>query len=61
MIWSKPIIGYRNQIASLRIDVDRCDLVEDSCLTDEERETIRKKLGSILSYIDKKLSKTRPK
>lgn len=61
MIWSKPIIGYRNKIATMRMDVDRCDLIETSCLTSEEREWLRKHLGDILSYIDKKLNKTRPK
>lgn len=61
MIWSKPIIGYRNKIARMRMDVDRYDLIEDSDLTSEERGWLRKHLGAILSYIDKKLNKTRPK
>ena len=38
MIWSKPIIGYHNKIAEMRMDVDRCDLIETSRLTSEERE-----------------------
>jgi hypothetical protein len=38
MIWSKPIIDYRNKIAEMRVDVDRCDLIETSRLTSEERE-----------------------
>ena len=61
MIWSKPIIGYRNKIAEMRMDVDRCDLIEDSDLTSEEREWLRKHLGIVLNYIDKKLKSTRPK
>ncbi len=61
MIWSKPIIGYRNKIAEMRMDVDRCDLIETSRLTSEEREWLRKHFETILNYIDKKLKKTRPK
>lgn len=61
MIWSEPIIRYRNKIANMRMDVDRCDLIETSHLTSEEREWLRKHLGNILSYIDKKLKSTKPK
>jgi hypothetical protein len=61
MIWSRPIISYRNKIAEMRMDIDRCYLIEDSDLTSEEREWLRKHLGDILSYIDKRLNKTRPK
>jgi len=60
MIWSKPIIGYRNKIAGM-MDVDRCDLIEISRLTSEEREWLKKHFETILDYIDKKLKKTRPK
>lgn len=61
MIWSKPIIGYRNKLAEMIMDTDRCDLIETSKLTSEERETIRKKLYPALKYIDKQLKKTEPK
>lgn len=61
MIWSKPIIGYRNKIAGMMMDVDRCDLIETSRLTSEEREWLRKHFSIILNYVDKKLNKTRPK
>ena len=61
MIWSKPIIDYRNKLAEMCMDVDRCDLIETSRLTEVERETIRKKLKSVLTYIDRLLKKTRPK
>ena len=61
MIWSKPIIGYRNKVAEMRGDVDRCDLIEASRLTSEEREWLRKHFSTILNYVDKKLKKTRPK
>ena len=61
MIWSRPIIGYRNKIAEMRMDVDRCDLIETSRLNSEEREWLRKHFGTILNYIDKKLKKIRPK
>ena len=61
MIWSKPILGYRNKLAEMIMDTDRCDLIETSKLTREERETIRKKLEPALKYIDKQLKKTRPK
>jgi len=61
MIWSKPIIGYRNKIAEMGMDVDRCDLIKISCLTSEEREWLRKHFETILNYIDKKLKPTRPK
>lgn len=61
MIWSKPIIGYRNKLAEMAMDTDRCDLIETSKLTSDEREYIRKRLGTLIKYIDKKLSKTRPK
>ena len=61
MIWSKPIIGYRNKLAEMVMDTDRCDLIETSRLTEVERETIRKKLKSALTYIDKQLKKTKPK
>lgn len=60
MIWSKPIIGYRNKVANMS-DVDRCDLIEISRLTSEEREWLRKHFETILGYIDKKLKPTRPK
>ena len=61
MIWSKPIIGYHNKIAEMRMDVDRCDLIETSRLTSEKREWLRKHFETILNYIDKKLKPTRPK
>ena len=61
MIWSKPILGYRNKLAEMIMDTDRCDLIDTSKLTEEERETIRKKLKVALNYIDKRLNKTRPK
>jgi len=61
MIWSKPIIGYRNKLVEMRIDTDRCDLIETSKLTSEEREYIRKHLTTVINYIDRKLKKTRPK
>ena len=61
MIWSKPIIGYRNKLAEMINDTDRCDLIDTSRLTEVERETIRKKLKPALTYIDKQLEKTRPK
>ena len=61
MIWSKPIISYRNKVAEMKMDVDRCDLIETSHLTFEEREWLRKHFGTILNYIDKKLKPTRPK
>ena len=60
MIWSKPIIDYRNKVANMS-DVDRYDLIEISRLTSEEREWLRKHFETILNYIDKKLKKTRPK
>jgi hypothetical protein len=60
MIWSKPIIDYRNKIAKM-MDADRCDLIEISRLTPEEREWLRKHFETILNYIDKKLKSTRPK
>jgi hypothetical protein len=59
MIWSKPIIDYRNKIAEMKMDVDRCDLIETSRLTYEEREWLRKHFETILNYIDKKLKPTR--
>lgn len=61
MIWSRPIIGYRNKLAEMIMDTDRCDLIETSMLTSEEREAIRKKLSVALKYIDSRLKKTRPK
>lgn len=61
MIWSKPIIGYRNKLAEMAMDTDRCDLIEISKLTEEEREYIRKHLRVVLNYVDKRLKKTRPK
>ena len=61
MIWSKPILGYRNKLAEMCMDTDRCDLIETSRLTTEEREYISKHLKVVLNYIDKKLKKTRPK
>ena len=61
MIWSKPILGYRNKVAEMMMDVDRCDLIETSRLNSEEREWLRKHFKTILTYIDKKLKKTRPK
>ena len=61
MIWSKPILGYRNKLAEMPNDTDRCDLIDTSCLTSEEREYIRKRLSAVVNYIDKKLKKTRPK
>lgn len=61
MVWSKPILGYRNKLAEMIMDTDRCDLIDTSRLTAIERETIRKKLKSALTYIDKQLKKTRPK
>lgn len=61
MIWSRPIIGYRNKLAEMIMDTDRCDLIETSRLTSEEREAIRKKLSVVLKYIDSRLKKTRPK
>ena len=61
MIWSKPILGYRNKLAEMIMDTDRCDLIDTSKLTEVERETIRKKLKAALTYIDKQLKKTRPK
>ena len=61
MIWSKPILGYRNKLAEMIMDTDRCDLIETSQLTPEEREAIRKKLKPALNYIDKQLKKTKPK
>ena len=60
MIWSKPIIDYRNKVAKM-MDADRCDLIEISRLTSEEREWLRKHFETILNYIDKKLKPTRPK
>ena len=61
MIWSKPILGYRNKLAEMAMDTARCDLIETSKLTSEEREYIRKHLTTVLNYIDKRLKKTRPK
>ena len=61
MIWSKPILGYRNKLAEMAMDTARCDLIETSMLTSEEREYIRKHLTTVLNYIDKRLKKTRPK
>ena len=60
MIWSKPIINYRNKVAEM-MDADRYDLIEISRLTSEEREWLRKHFETILDYIDKKLKPTRPK
>lgn len=60
MIWSKPIIDYRNKVASM-MDADRYDLIEISRLTSEEREWLRKHFETILDYIDKRLKPTRPK
>lgn len=61
MIWSKPILGYRNKLAEMTMDTARCDLIETSKLTSEEREYIKKHLTTVLNYIDKRLKKTRPK
>ena len=61
MIWSKPIIGYRNKLAEMAMDTDRCDLIETSKITSDEREYIRKRLHTLIKYIDTKLSKTKPK
>lgn len=61
MIWSKPILDYRNKLAEMAMDTNRSDLIEISLLTREERETIAKKLNVVLKYIDGKLKKTRPK
>lgn len=61
MIWSKPILEYRNKLAEMVMDTNRSDLIEISLLTREERETIAKKLNVVLKYIDGKLKKTRPK
>ena len=61
MIWSKPILDYRNKLAEMVMDTNRSDLIEISLLTGEERETISKKLNVVLKYIDGKLKKTRPK
>lgn len=61
MIWSKPILDYRNKLAEMVMDTNRSDLIEISLLTREERETISKKLSVVLKYIDGKLKKTRPK
>jgi hypothetical protein len=61
MIWSKPIIGYRNQLAEMAMDTDRCDLIETSKLTSEEREYIKKRLATLTKYIDNRLKKTKPK
>jgi hypothetical protein len=61
MIWSKPIIGYRNKIAEMMMDVDRCDLIGTSKLTFEEREWLKSHFQTILNYIGKKLKPTRPK
>lgn len=61
MIWSKPIINYRNKVSMMMGDVDSYSLIEISHLTSEEREWLRKHFSTILNYIDKKLKPTRPK
>lgn len=61
MIWSKPIINYRNKVSMMMDDVDSYSLIEISHLTSEEREWLRKHFSTILNYIDKKLKSTRPK
>lgn len=61
MIWSKPILNYRNKLASLAMEVDSCAMIETSRLTEQERETIKQKVRDTYKYIDEKLSSTRPK
>ena len=61
MKWSKPIINYRNKLSTMVADTDRCDLIEISKLTQEERNYIREHLSNVLSFIDTKLNLLRPK
>lgn len=57
MIRHKWIVGLRNKISSLAMECDSCAAIEDSQLTDKEREDIQKSLRKVVDYIDKKLFK----
>lgn len=55
MIRHKWIVGLRNKLSSLAMECDSCAAIEDSKLTQSEREKIQGDLRKIIDYIDKKL------
>lgn len=57
MIRHKWIIGVRNKLSSLWMECDSCAAIEDSKLTDHEREILQSYLSNAIKYIDKNLPK----
>lgn len=59
MIRHKRIVGLRNKLSSLAMECDSCAAIEDSKLTQSEREKIQGDLRKIIDYIDKSNSNGR--
>lgn len=57
MIRHKWIIDTRNKLANLWMECDSCAAIEDSHLTEAEREKIKSYLEKAVRYIDKSLPK----
>lgn len=53
------IISTRNQLASIAGSFDSAAAIDGAKLTVKERESIQKKLRSIVKYIDKECDKAR--
>ena len=52
-------VGLRNKLSDLAMQCDSCAAIEGARMTEEERETIKKKLRSVVDYIDKRIKVTK--
>ena len=58
MIRAKWIIGVRNKLANLAMECDSCAAIEDSRLSETEREQLQELIRKAINYIDQKLELT---
>ena len=50
--WS---VGMRNKLSSLAMECDSCTAIEETKMTDSERQTLQKMLRKAVDWIDSKI------
>lgn len=55
MIRDKWIVGVRNKLVNLYGECDSCAAIEGACMTEAEREALKKMLRKAVEWIDKKI------
>lgn len=55
MVREKWIVGVRNKLSNLYGECDSCAAIEGACMSESEREDLKKLLKKAVSWIDKKI------